>query len=602
MVSLLRFFCVQFFILSTSGCHRVTVRQVASGAALMLPGILGILVVAMLVLLASVLLAKRCAKKKADGLPVTEPKVEGGRNTTFKTPQNVASSTRAGSAAFADRQAAGAARTAIENLKSAVEAWHGGGGSKSKSIREAAGDFVDRKTLSDSLKRTRDEYNREEATKQKPELLRPDDFIELRSVPISRVLRLTSLPKMGRGDSLTEVEIRLIKERYDQKCRNFKDAPKANGSTDPNLDDFAGTVNEVFAETRPTYGKKSLSTQFTPPTMLKWAKLCDISFAGLVSAGDYRSSALSNWRNMISNIAGWLGLIHASERKIRSALMFNCDDTTLFLDQKKQTGRTLVSNAAKAKGRAMHLSFSLSINRKNHATQRSSKHYAHRQRTVKLNCVTRATGKLVCTVIQINDYAITSVKVDELIPGIFLVLLPGKAKGAAAQAADQENESKARVQLATRILRDCILKSLVAEKNALIAQSKHALEIDSQGSGKYTNSPLKDDEICLEGDRAVLCFDGDYPYIEALLSDANKTSDGRTLRECFAMHNIELVKFSGGCSMAQQPNDRSRCFYCLKQSIKKFVYKGLRVTLIRAWLVQFLTLLCRSRDCSQYSC
>jgi hypothetical protein len=95
----------------------------------MLPGILSILVVAMLVLLASVLLAKvkRGAKKKAAALPVTEPKKEGGRNTTFKTPQNVASSTRAGSAAFADRQAAGAARTAIENLKSAVEAWHCGG-------------------------------------------------------------------------------------------------------------------------------------------------------------------------------------------------------------------------------------------------------------------------------------------------------------------------------------------------------------------------------------------------------------------------------------------------------------------------------------------
>jgi hypothetical protein len=78
----------------------------------------------------------------------------------------------------------------------------------------------------------------------------------------------------------------------------------------------------------------------------------------------------------------------------------------------------------------------------------------------------------------------------------------------------------------------------------------------------------------LEGDRGVLCFDGDYPYIEALLSDDNKTRDGRTLRECFARHNIELVKFSGGCSMSQQPNDRSRCFFCLKQSIKKFIYKG----------------------------
>ncbi len=29
--------------------------------------------------------------------------------------------------------------------------------------------------------------------------------------------------------------------------------------------------------------------------------------------------------------------------------------------------------------------------------------------------------------------------------------------------------------------------------------------------------------------------------------------------------------------MSQQPNDRSRCFFCLKQSIKKFVYKDMDV-------------------------
>ncbi len=227
---------------------------------------------------------------------------------------------------------------------------------------------------------------------------------------------------MGRGDSLTAAEIQLIMERYDAKCMNFKDAPKANGSTDPDHDDFAAVVNEVFAETRPNFGKKSQSTQFCSVTMLRWAKLCDISFTGLVSAGDYRSSALSNWRNMISNIAGWLGLIHASERKIRPALMFNCDDTTLFLDQKNTKHRTLVSNKSKARGRALHLLFSLSVNRKNRANQRSSKHYAHRQRTVKVNCVTSAIGKLVCTVIQIQNYEITRVQVTKLTDGIYLVV------------------------------------------------------------------------------------------------------------------------------------------------------------------------------------
>ena len=75
------------------------------------------------------------------------------------------------------------------------------------------------------------------------------------------------------------------------------------------------------------------------------------------------------------------------------------------------------------------------------------------------------------------------------------------------------------------------------------------------------------------GDRGVLCFDGDYPQIEALLSNENKDSAGRTLRQCFADRNIELVKFSGGCSMSQQPNDRSRCFFCIKAAKKKFVFQ-----------------------------
>ncbi len=526
---------------------------------------------------------------------VTKYVPKGTRNMGIKENPRPSSNTRSQKPHHDERQAAMEDKSNMDKLKSAVSAWHGQGG-VCKSMRDASAGFVDRRTLSDSLYRTLDLINQEESTKRDPDLLPSGDINCMRNVPISRVLRLTVMPAMGRGDSLTAEEIEIIKERYDLMCRNFKNAPKANGLTDPNQDDFAALVNEVFAETRPSFGKKSLSTQFCTVTMLRWAKLCDISFSGLVSAGDYRSSALSNWRNMISNIAGWLGLIHASDRKIRPALMFNCDDTTLFLDQKKLKQRTLVSNNAKARGRALHLSFSLSVNRKNQGKKRTSKHFAHRQRTVKVNCVTSAIGKLVCTVIQIQDYDITRVQVTTLIAGVYLVLQPGtKRVGAKRQDFDdQESNSAARVRLATRILRDCILRAIVIEIKLQIDACKHALELDSQGSGKFTNSALNDEDICMEGDRAVLCFDGDYPQIEAILSDANKTTDGLTLRECFAQHNIELVKFSGGCSMSQQPNDRSRCFFCLKQSIKKFVYKGLKFLLIISRNHLFHTFIIRS--------
>jgi hypothetical protein len=259
---------------------------------------------------------------------------------------------------------------------------------------------------------------------------------------------------------------------------------------------------------------------------------------------------------------------------VRPCFLFNADDTTCFLDQKRQKNRTLVTDNSKARNRALNLSFSLSINRKNKGNKRNSKHYAHRQRTIKLNCVTSAIGKLVCVVVQITDYDISSVAVKRCGDSIFyLVLRPGK-KGNDQQSKTQAENSKANVQLATRILRDCTLTCLVEEMTRQINASKHAYEISSQGSGKFTESPLSEDMTVEVGDRAVLCFDGDYPYIEAILSNENKTSDGRTLRQCFAAHNIELVKFSGGCSMTQQPNDRSRCFFCLKAAIKRFVFKG----------------------------
>jgi hypothetical protein len=371
--------------------------RLASFASLMMPGILPIIIVAMMVLPVPAL--KSEISKKIG---------TGRRNTGLHAKSDVASNTRSGKSAHAERQADVASRSDLENLKKAVELWHGQG-SKCMSMRDACNQGgINRRTLSRSIKNTLIRFNEEELSKRNPELLQSGDIYSLRKIPISRILRLTELAKMGRGDSLTVQEISRIQDLYDAKCRNFKNAPKANGSTDPDVDDFAATVNEVFAETRPDFGQKSLSSQFTTATMLRWAKICDISFIGLVSAGDYRSSALSNWRNMISNIAVWVGLIHASpERKVRSAFMYNCDDTTLFLDQKKTKHRTLVSNSAKARGRKLHLSFSLSVNRKNHARQRSSKHFAHRQRTVKLNCVTSATGDLVCTVIQISDYAIT---------------------------------------------------------------------------------------------------------------------------------------------------------------------------------------------------
>jgi hypothetical protein len=198
------------------------VRQVASGAALMLPGILSILVVAMLVLLASVLLAKRNALKstepKEPAGQSTAFKASGGRNTGKREPSKV--QTRTEKVSFSERQHAAKQRTDKQNLEAAVKAFHGAGG-PGKSVRSAAKD-VDRRTLSCSLKRTIQLYNQEEELKRDPELIvDADDIVALRNIPISRVLRLTFLPKMGRGDSLTTEEIGMIHVRT-QNCLSLR--------------------------------------------------------------------------------------------------------------------------------------------------------------------------------------------------------------------------------------------------------------------------------------------------------------------------------------------------------------------------------------------
>jgi hypothetical protein len=548
------------------GCKKATVfaspksversvgQQVALGAAALIP----------IALVASVVLGSAAATQKR-------------RNTDPHEPAGV--QTRETSSRHTEILAQAKDKSDLDRLHDGVRKWHGEG-KEGCSIRSCSGPgLIARNTLSSCLERAKNSYNEEQqnssrfSTKKQPKVIQ--DIKELRKVPISTVLRLCTLADMGRGDAITEDEIQRIKTLYNQKWgMNPKNAPLSTGIANAKEDDFAACVNEVFEITRKGFAGKKVVESFSNATLKKWATLCDVSFSSLVSAGDYRSSALSNWRNMISNLAVWLGVLGAGERKVPYAFIFNADDTTIFLDQKKKNVKTLVPNSAKKRFRNMGLSFSLDVHRKNRIKNRNLKNFSHKQRTIKLLCVTAGSGDLVCTVIQISDRDIKEQSFMCLTKGVYMMLLPKSG---------MQDATTPKIKYVTQMYRDAVLRCCADFMDEKIANTHaHVEMIDELGQQTFSQSSSVDEEhVPIRGDRGVLCFDGDYPQIEALLSNENVNSAGKTLRQCFADKNIELVKFSGGCSMSQQPNDRSRCFFCIKAAKKKFVFhdiERIRVT------------------------
>ena len=125
--------------------------RLASFASLMMPGILPIIIVAMMVLPFPAI--KGAISKKI---------ASGNRNTGLREKSDVALNTRSGKSAHAERQADIASRSDLENLKKGVELWHGQG-KNPMSMREASNQVgINRKTLSDSIHRTLVHFNEEE--------------------------------------------------------------------------------------------------------------------------------------------------------------------------------------------------------------------------------------------------------------------------------------------------------------------------------------------------------------------------------------------------------------------------------------------------------
>ena len=121
-------------------------------------------------------------------------------------------------------------------------------------------------------------------------------------------------------------------------------------------------------------------------------------------------------------------------------------------------------------------------------------------------------------------------------------------------------QSATRVQRTACIMKNAILPAIVEDmrlKRERQASSVHSFFED--GSQKSSQDSHAADECY---DRGILSMDGDFGQIEAILADERLTS-------AFREANVELFKFAAGASMTQQPNDRSRCFYCLKKALRE---------------------------------
>jgi hypothetical protein len=137
--------------------------RLASFASLMMPGILPIIIVAMMVLPVPGV-ARSITKTVSKYVP------KGTRNMGIKQNLRPSSNTRSQKVHNDERQADMDAQSNAEKLKEAVSRWHGQGGT-CKSMRAASAGFVHRTTLSDSLHRMLNLINQEECTTRDPELL-----------------------------------------------------------------------------------------------------------------------------------------------------------------------------------------------------------------------------------------------------------------------------------------------------------------------------------------------------------------------------------------------------------------------------------------------
>ncbi len=470
--------------------------------------------------------------------------------------KKIARATRSAAAAKSalaeERRKNVAGKSDFERKKEAAKLWHGCGRTPIAVYKAAQELEVGQNTLKLLLDRAFAAYNIDHQSRP---LLRLEDF---RLLKCSVFLSYLSPAECGRGDRLSEWEFAEIKSRYKLRCHNFKDVPESELTNDSEKDDFAKTINEVFAESRAGRTKKSTAEEYSNFAIRKWARAMDVISTGTVPGSDSRSAAVGDWRNMISSLVMWVAVTMGFSKPIPAACMYNMDDTTVFLEQRfgKRNKKTYVSKDVKDDLRHRHLSFSFGVSKSKREKKR--KKSANTQaRTVKILFCSCADGTPTCTVVKIKDESISSFAIQKVSEKFYIVWDPKIPKSGSRAPA----EPKAiRVKRTASIMKNCLLPAIIFDLNMKRERQSATVAMFSEDDVQHDSLDSHAADECY--DRAVLSMDGDFAQIEAILEIHSMTS-------AFAAANVELFKFAAGASMTQQPNDRSRCFYCLKKALQE---------------------------------
>jgi hypothetical protein len=431
----------------------------------------------------------------------------------------------------------------------AAKLWHGLGkapwGQQRASMEYGVGQ--------DSLKRMLDRaFNAYNAAHVRDKVTRLEDF---RRIPYTVFEQYLSPIEMGRGDTLSPWEFEQIKTRYITRCLNYKDVPESQLTNDSKNDEFAAVINDVFGESRVELRKKKTAEEYSNICIRRWAKAMDVVSTGTVPGSDSRSAAVGDWRNMISSLVMWLAVVTGFTKRIPFACQYNMDDTTVFLEQRigKRT-KTHVHKSVKDALRGKNLSFSFGVTKSKR--EKTRKKAANTQaRTVKILFCSCADGTPICTVVKIKDESITQFKMQKITDSFYIVWDPKIPKSGTRSPAEPKS---VRVRRTATIMKFAILPAIVLDMECKKRKQSEACQTFDEEGVAHDSMDSHAEDICY--DRALLSFDGDFAQIEAILALEDVTA-------AFAEKNVELFKFAAGASMTQQPNDRSRCFYCLKKAL-----------------------------------
>jgi hypothetical protein len=429
--------------------------------------------------------------------------------------------------------------------------WHGLGKPPWGQQRAAVEYGVGQDSLKRMLDRAFHAYN---AAHVRDKVTRLEDF---RKLPFSVFEAYLSPIEMGRGDTLSAWEFEQIKTRYTTRCSNYKDVPESQLTNDSKNDDFAAVINDVFGESRVELKRKKTAEEYSNCCIRKWAKAMEVVSVGTVPGSDSRSAAVGDWRNMISSLVMWLAVVTGFSKRIPFACQYNMDDTTVFLEQRiGKNKRTYAAKSVKDALRNKNLSFSFGVTKSKREKKR--KKAANTQaRTVKILFCSCADGTPICTVVKIKDESISQFQLQKISDSFYIAWDPKIPKSGSRSPAEPKS---VRVQRTATIMKCAILPAIVRDMEFKKKKQAEAYQKFDEEGVAHDSLDSHADDVCY--DRAILSMDGDFTQIEAILALVDLTA-------AFAANNVELFKFAAGASMTQQPNDRSRCFYCLKKALSE---------------------------------